>query len=153
MSTVWSMDPANKASSSGPRAPLPHNTSVLERAALSIHRPVPNTQSSPHPHGLSGYGRKIEAEIETYRLAEGSRPDLRWITLREKADQVKRIIKTASSKDVKAVGKGVLQEVHSDMKIYQSHNHLPAHVTDKMIDKHGQRSKPFWKKITRSSSS
>ncbi|PWN36968.1 uncharacterized protein FA14DRAFT_183289 [Meira miltonrushii] len=142
-STVWSMDPANKADTSSAASPV---SSGLQSSINTRNWP------SPHPHGLSPVGMELKTHFHTSGIEEHMRPNLRWANLRDKASDMKGIIKNPETKEHKKVGKDVLQQVHSDMKIYKSHNYLPAEVTDKMIDKHGKRPKSLWKKLTRSRS-
>jgi len=129
---VWSIDNINEGKLS---------EADITRPELSIHDPV------PRPFDLSPVGMQIEKHVYSTGMEEHLRPDLRWNKLQGKAAEVKKLIKKPESKYQKKAAKAVLDQVHSDMKIYKDHKLLPAQITDKMIDKHGKRSKPLLKKI------
>lgn len=94
VSTVWSMDPANKDSPSSSTAPE-QTTSIskgLQRAINSRHRPV------PHIRGLSRFGIELENHFHTNGIEEHLQPNLRWINLSDKARDMKAIIKKPETK-------------------------------------------------------
>lgn len=130
---VWSMDNINEGKLS---------EADISKPELSIYNPVPRPFLD-----LSPVGMQIEKHVYSTGMEEHLRPDLRWNKLQGKATEVKKLIKKPESKYQKKAAKAVLDQVHSDLKIYKDHKLLPAHITDKMIDKHGKRSKPVLKKI------